>query len=179
MAEFNRNLWAPWRMGYIRSLSDGSADDGCFICGYGDAPDADGHNHIIWRSERCLTFFNSFPYCNGHLLVAPLAHVADLDDLDGATLDELFRQVRDAKRLLAATVEPQGFNIGMNFGRCAGAGLPGHLHVHIVPRWEGDTNFVPVFSDTRVIPESIEAMHKQMRKVAETIGLPPVRGIED
>lgn len=162
-------------MEYIRSLNEESGD-GCFICRYAADPDADRGNHVIWRGTSCMTFFNSFPYSSGHLLIAPMSHLADLDDLDDAVFDELFRQVRDAKRLCAATFRPQGFNVGMNFGRCAGAGLPGHLHVHVVPRWEGDTNFVPLLSDTRVIPESIAAQHEQMRVAAAAAGLPQVRG---
>lgn len=176
MAEFNRNLWAPWRMEYIRSLNEDDAEAGCFLCRYAQAPDRDSEHHVVWRADACLTVFNRFPYSNGHLLAAPLAHVADLDGLDDATLNELLRQVRDAKRLLAAATEAQGFNIGMNFGRCAGAGLPAHLHVHIVPRWEGDTNFVPVLSDTRVISQGIEELHEKMREAARALGLPAVRG---
>jgi ATP adenylyltransferase len=175
MAEFSRNLWAPWRMEYIRSLGPGRPDEGCFLCRYAASPDSDGANHVIWRGTCCLTTFNSFPYNSGHLLVAPLAHAGDLDGMDDGTLDELIRQVRDAKRLLAAVLAPQGFNVGMNFGKCAGAGLPGHLHVHIVPRWEGDTNFMPVVGDTRVIPESIAAICGRMREVAAGLGLPAVR----
>lgn len=176
MAEFNRNLWAPWRMEYIRSLNEGQDEDGCFLCRYVQAPDLDGDNHVIWRGDTCLTLFNLFPYSNGHLLTAPLDHLATLDELDDATLDELIRQVRDARRLLAETIGPQGFNIGMNFGRCAGAGLPGHLHVHTVPRWEGDTNFMAVVGDARVISQGIEALREQMREAAARLGLPAIRG---
>jgi len=163
-------------MEYIRSLGGERPDDGCFLCRYAASPEADGENHVIWRGARCLTTFNSFPYSSGHLLVAPLGHVSDLDLMDDPALDELIRQVRDAKRLLTAVLEPQGFNVGMNFGKCAGAGLPGHLHVHIVPRWEGDTNFMPVVGDTRVIPESLTAIHARMREAAGGLGLPGVRG---
>jgi len=176
MTEFNRNLWAPWRMDYIRSLNEEGEGTGCFLCEYAGAPDGDAGNHVVWRGDACLTVFNRFPYCNGHLLTAPLAHVAGLDELDDAALNELIRQVRDARRLLAETTGAQGFNIGMNFGRCAGAGLPGHLHVHIVPRWEGDTNFMSVVGDARVISQSIEALREEMRKAAAKLALPPVRG---
>ena len=175
MSESNRNLWAPWRMEYIRSLADDD-EGGCFLCKYAANPDLDRQNHVIWRGTTCLTTFNRFPYSNGHLLVAPLGHQADLDDLEGDVLDELIRQVRDAKRLLADTTSAHGFNVGMNFGRCAGAGLPGHLHVHIVPRWDGDTNFMSVVGDTRVISQSIEALLEQMREATVRLGLPPVRG---
>jgi ATP adenylyltransferase len=176
MAESNRNLWAPWRMEYIRSLGADQTGEGCFLCGYAADPEADAAHHVIWRGRSCLTTFNSFPYSTGHLLVAPLSHVPDLDGLDEPSLTELICQTRDAQKLLAAVLLPQGFNVGMNFGRCAGAGLPGHLHVHIVPRWEGDTNFMTVVGDTRVIPESIGAIRDRMRELAPGLGLPAVRG---
>lgn len=175
MGEFNNNLWAPWRLEYVKSL--GGADDvGCFLCAYAGKPTDDAANLVIWRSERVLTLFNRFPYANGHLLVAPVNHSADLEDLDDATLDELIRVVRDAQRLLRVVTSCHGLNVGMNFGRCAGAGLPGHLHVHIVPRWEGDTNFMPVMSDTRVIPQSFETLRTKMMEETGPLGLPPIRG---
>lgn len=178
MAEFNDNLWAPWRSQYIHGLGEKpgpEAGDDCFLCRYAANPDQDEANHVLWRSDCCLTTFNTFPYCNGHLLIAPLAHVPTLDELDDAALSNLFRTVRDAQRLLAATTSAHGYNVGMNFGRCAGAGLPGHLHVHIVPRWDGDTNFMSVFADTRVISESMDALRERMRQVTDQLGLPPIR----
>lgn len=174
MAEYNRNLWAPWRIEYIRTLAD-ERQAGCFLCNYAAAPDKDGGNGVLWRSDTCLTTFNQFPYSPGHLLVAPLTHAPNLEDLDEAVLTELMRQVRDAKRLLDAVCGPHGYNVGLNLGRCAGAGLPGHLHLHVVPRWEGDTNFIPVLTDTRVISQSIEDLHRLMRETAPNLGLPPLR----
>jgi len=162
-------------MEYINSLKDATGEEECFLCRYAGQPERDGDNHVIWRGGGCLTTFNLFPYTSGHLLVAPLEHLAELDDLDDATLDELFRQVRSAMRLLRGSVSPHGFNVGMNFGRCAGAGLPDHLHVHIVPRWDGDTNFMPVLDDVRVIPLGIEDIRKLMVEAAERLGLPAVR----
>ncbi|NLX12065.1 MAG: HIT domain-containing protein [Phycisphaerales bacterium] len=178
MGECSKNLWASWRSEYIHSLgepADGQAG-GCFLCRYAGQPEQDALHHVLWRGLRCLTMFNRFPYNNGHLLVAPLDHLAGLDELDEPTLDELIRTVRDAQRLLGHTTNAHGFNVGMNFGRCAGAGLPGHLHVHIVPRWEGDTNFMAVISDNRVISESIESLYNKMRAAAEGLGLPALRG---
>jgi ATP adenylyltransferase len=175
MAETNKNLWAPWRMAYIRSLSD-KDQGGCFLCRYAASPDEDPTNHVIWRGASCLTTFNTFPYSSGHLLVTPQAHLADIDDLDDGTLHELMTQVKNAKRLLKEATKAQGFNIGMNFGRCAGAGLPGHLHVHVVPRWEGDSNFMSVVGDVRVVSQSIEALHEEMRRIAPGLGLPEIRG---
>lgn len=175
MAEINRNLWAPWRLEYIHSIHDQEEPKGCFLCRYAARPEQDSPNLVIWRGERCLTLFNRFPYSNGHLLVAPHAHIGALDGLDDATLMELMAQVRDAQRLLARTCNAQGFNVGMNLGRCAGAGVPDHLHMHIVPRWEGDTNFMAVLGDTKVIPQSMEAQVKLMREAVTVLGLPAIR----
>lgn len=174
MGEFNNNLWAPWRLEYVQSLC-GKDDTDCFLCAYANRPENDAVNLVIWRGERVLTLFNRFPYANGHLLVAPIGHQADLEELDEPTLGELIHSVRDAKRLLQAVTCCHGLNIGMNFGRCAGAGLPGHLHVHLVPRWEGDTNFMPVLADTRIIPQSIEDLRARMIDAARSLGLPAVR----
>lgn len=174
MSEDNKALWAPWRMEYIRAADGPPEDDACFLCGYALRPDQDGDNHIIWRTPHSLTLFNRFPYSNGHLMVAPVQHAGALEDLPDAVLLDLMHRTRDAQRLLADTTSAQGFNVGLNFGRCAGAGLPGHLHIHIVPRWTGDTNFMAVVGDTRVIPESIAALHARMREAAPRLGLPPV-----
>ena len=176
MAEVNDNLWAPWRMEYIHLLEDDWDAKECFLCYYSKHPDRDAKNHIIWRNDRCMTLFNRFPYSNGHLLIAPHIHVAELHELDDETLCDIMRQVRDAQKLLKVTSHPHGFNVGINFGRCAGAGLPGHVHAHIVPRWEGDTNFMPILGNVRVIPESIEALYAKMREVAPGLDLPPVGG---
>ncbi|MBI4582059.1 MAG: HIT domain-containing protein [Planctomycetes bacterium] len=174
MGEVNKNLWAPWRMEYVETLT-GDDDRGCFLCRYAAAPEDDRANLVIWRTDRCLTLFNRFPYANGHLLIAPMAHQAELEELDDPTLDEMIRVVRDVQRLLRAATGCQGSNVGMNFGKCAGAGLPGHLHVHIVPRWDGDVNFMSVLADTRIIPQGIEALRAKMVEAARSLGLPPVR----
>jgi ATP adenylyltransferase len=175
MSERNQALWAPWRMDYIRASSGPPDGDVCFLCEYARRSEQDDEHHVVWRTEHCLTLFNSFPYSNGHLMVAPVQHGAGLEALPDATLLEMMHQIRDAQRLLVDTTSAQGFNVGLNFGRCAGAGLPGHLHVHIVPRWAGDTNFMAVVGDTRVIPESIAALQARMRESAARLGLPPVR----
>lgn len=177
MAEKNRSLWAPWRMEYIHALGEMSSTEKneCFLCAYASSPESDPANRVVWRTDAVLTVFNRFPYSNGHLLVAPTEHCGDLPDLDDEVLAELFRTVRDAKRLLVRTTNAQGFNVGMNFGRCAGAGLPDHLHVHIVPRWEGDTNFMPVLGDTKVIPQSMDAQVALMKDTVRDLGLPEIR----
>lgn len=171
MNEFPENLWAPWRMEYIRSIGDQSKS-GCFLCDYRDAPGQDSDNHVICRTDHALLMMNRFPYTNGHLLVAPLGHKEDLEDLCDAEMNSLWYLTRDAKTLLADTLNPHGFNVGINFGLCAGAGLPGHLHLHVVPRWNGDTNFMAVLGDVRVIPESLDRLHKDLVAAAAKLGIP-------
>jgi ATP adenylyltransferase len=115
---------------------------------------------------------NRFPYTGGHSLVAPLEHVSSLGDVDARTMLEMMAMVRDAQEAIAGAIQAQGFNIGINVGRCAGAGLPGHLHVHVVPRWAGDTNFMHVFGDVRVIPDALEKLRDKIRRAADDLGLP-------
>lgn len=170
MPEFPQNLWAPWRMEYIESLS--GEGGGCFLCQYRDAPERDAANLVVWRTSEMMAVMNRFPYTNGHLLIAPLAHKGELADFSDAELATLMRHTRDAKTLLTETLGAQGFNIGINFGRCAGAGLPDHLHVHLVPRWNGDTNFMAVIGDVRVVPESLERTYAKLRETAAKQQLP-------
>ena len=148
------SLWAPWRLEYI--LSD--KDDGCFIC-EAVASDEDEQNLLVQRGEKCVCILNRFPYSNGHVLVAPRRHRAELTELDEAELLELMTLTRDVQVVLQQAVSPHGFNIGLNLGKSAGAGLPGHLHVHVVPRWEGDTNFMAVVGDTKVIPQALAELY--------------------
>ncbi len=171
MAEFNNNLWAPWRMEYIRSLGDEQRDTGCFLCRYQTEPDRDRENHVVWRTRSALVVMNRFPYTNGHLLVAHAAHKAELTDLSDDELLDMTRTLRDCVTALRQVMQPDGFNIGYNVGRCAGAGLPGHLHVHVVPRWSGDTNFMAVLGETRVVPDSLDTLYTQLAKTAEAAGL--------
>jgi len=172
MSEVNDNLWAPWRMEYIAELEDGKSDAGCFLCRYRETPQDDERNHVLWRSERTLTVLNRFPYTNGHLLVAPTVHCGEPEDLPEEALVELTLRIRDAKRVLQRAVSAKGFNIGMNLGRCAGAGLPEHLHWHLVPRWEGDTNFMAVTGRARVIPQALQAVNERFRALSAELGLP-------
>lgn len=171
MNEFHTNLWAPWRMEYIRSLADENRE-GCFLCKYRDAAGEDATNHVVWRTDHVFVVMNRFPYTNGHLLISPYGHLEDLTDLDEDTFLDLWRQTRDAKGVLDAALHPNGVNIGINFGLCAGAGLPGHVHVHIVPRWTGDTNFMAVIGDVRVVPESLDRMYERLREVCAKMGIP-------
>lgn len=163
------NLWAPWRIKYIQDLGKST---GCFICHNLENPQDDDKNLVLWRTGRFIVLLNRYPYNNGHLLIAPVRHIAGLDEADDDELLELTRMVRESQKVLSAAIKPHGFNVGMNFGRCAGAGLPGHLHVHIVPRWDGDTNFINVCSDTDVISQSLTELFEQLRQISKKQNLP-------
>ncbi len=170
MSEFQENLWAPWRMEYIRTLADDAP--ACFLCHYRDHAEADAKNHVLWRGPRTIVALNRFPYSNGHLMVAPLRHGASLEDLADDELLELLHRVRDAKLVLAHAVNAQGFNVGFNLGHCAGAGLPDHLHCHVVPRWAGDVNYMAVLADVKVVPEALTRTAERLRASAAKLGLP-------
>ncbi len=162
MAEQSNNLWAPWRMEYIRSFSDEAKEEGCFLCRYFEQTDRDRDNHVIWRGQSAFVVMNRFPYTNGHLLVALADHKGDLTDLTDDEMMEMSRLTRHSVRVLRERVNPDGFNVGYNIGRCAGAGLPGHLHLHVVPRWSGDTNFMPVIGDVRVMPDALDTLYAEL-----------------
>lgn len=156
-------LWAPWRLPYIVSPKD-SKPEGCFLCSYAASPEQDAANQVILRGPLTFITINRFPYNNGHLLVSPLAHKATLEELTDAELLECSQGLRAMTTLLKKVMGPDGFNLGLNLGRVAGAGVPGHLHWHIVPRWNGDTNFMPVTGATRVIPQSLEALYELLQQ---------------
>jgi ATP adenylyltransferase len=151
------HLWAPWRMEFI--LAD--KPEGCILC---DKPgeEQDKPNYILYRGERNFVILNSFPYNPGHLMVAPYRHVASLEELNDEELWEQFDMVRRSIKALRRVFNPAGFNIGMNIGRSGGAGIDRHIHTHIVPRWEGDTNCMPVISDTRVLPEALASTYEKL-----------------
>ncbi len=167
----SKNLWAPWRINYVQGLSDDESCD-CFICHYLDRPGEDDKNMVLWRSEHGVVLLNRYPYNNGHLMIAPVRHISDIDDANEAELLGLIKLVRQAKKALTLVLKPHGFNIGINLGRCAGAGLPGHVHIHIVPRWDGDTSFMSVCSNTDVISQSMKELLDQLRKVSIEHNLP-------
>jgi len=157
-------LWAPWRMEYIEQVD---RPKGCFLCRAAETDD-ERAALVLWRSESCLAVMNRWPYNNGHLLIAPMRHVGGLEDL---TDDELAQQMAMLKRCragLAAVMSPDGFNVGLNLGRPAGAGVEDHIHWHIVPRWSGDTNFMPVAAATKVIPQSLETLWELLRETDAT-----------
>ena len=152
------HLWAPWRLAYVAAAPKPTTADGCFIC-RGLAEADDRKNLIALRTPRTAIVLNRYPYNNGHLLIAPLAHKGDFSDLDSGELLELQETLGRMIAVLSEALSPHGYNVGLNLGRVAGAGLPGHLHWHVVPRWNGDTNFMPVLADTRVISQSLEALY--------------------
>jgi ATP adenylyltransferase len=165
----NKNLWAPWRIKYIQGLDKGGE---CFICEVGKTPAEDDNNFVLWRSDKSIVILNRFPYNNGHLLISPLRHIPDLEMSSDDEMLELMLLVRECQKALSLAIAPHGFNIGMNFGRCAGAGLPGHLHIHLVPRWDGDTNFMAVCSDTDVVSQSMTELLELLKKVSKENNLP-------
>jgi len=168
------NIWAPWRIEYLRTLDDepSVSGDECFLCRYWKCPAEDKKNLVLWRTDRCMVIFNRFPYTGGHMLVAPFSHVGGLGDLDNATMLEMMCLARDVQSVLVETIGPGGFNVGININHCAGAGLPGHLHLHVVPRWEGDTNFMAVTGQVRVISQGLDDLYDEMTDAAGRLGLP-------
>ncbi|HEY2786141.1 MAG TPA: HIT domain-containing protein [Fimbriiglobus sp.] len=151
-------LWAPWRLSYVTQPAKPTAESpDCFLC-RGISEDDDRTNLIVRRTALSVVMLNRFPYNNGHLLIAPQAHKArpaDISDAEHLDIQHLIRNmIGDIDRLM----KPEGFNVGLNLGKVAGAGLPGHLHWHVVPRWNGDTNFMPVITDTRVIVQSLDSL---------------------
>jgi ATP adenylyltransferase len=155
-------LWAPWRLAYVTGAKEPAPDDTCFLCD-GLAGTDDRRSLIVRRTPRSVVVLNRFPYNNGHLLVAPRAHKGKLDELDAAELLETLETLREMVRALDGLMHPDGYNVGLNLGRVAGAGLPGHLHWHVVPRWHGDTNFMPVLADTKVIVQSLDALYDLLK----------------
>jgi ATP adenylyltransferase len=155
-------LWAPWRMAYVEVAKP----QGCIFC---DKPreDRDDENLILQRCKTAFVIMNAFPYNNGHLMVAPYRHTAELESLSAEERDELMALAQEALRLLQAAFGPNGYNLGMNLGRVAGAGIADHLHLHLVPRWDGDTNFMPVIADTKVLPDSLQGSYRKLREVLQ------------
>jgi ATP adenylyltransferase len=151
-------LWAPWRLQYIR----GDKADECIFC---TKPALDDDSALtVRRGDRCFVMLNAFPYTSGHVMVAPYEHTADLAELDGATATELMTLVQESIRAIRVAYSPEGFNVGANLGTVAGAGVADHLHFHVVPRWEGDTNFMSVIGEVRVLPESLEDTHRRLKE---------------
>jgi ATP adenylyltransferase len=157
-------LWAPWRMTYIL----GPKDSGCIFCAAVQSDDLRGQ--LVLAQQPAVVMLNKFPYVNGHLLVAPRRHAAHLSELPGDEFQRLMDALRRATAVLADALRPDGMNVGMNIGAAAGAGVADHAHWHIVPRWVGDTSFMPVFAEVRVIPEHLEATYDRLKPLFDAAG---------
>lgn len=151
-------LWAPWRLEYIT----GEKVDGCIFCIF-PKKDEDKKYHILYRGKYAYVIMNAFPYSNGHLLVPPYRHIADINELTAEESLEIMQLTQKCCTALKAICKPDGFNIGINMGTAAGAGIAGHLHLHVVPRWNGDINFMPVFADVKVIPEALDTTYDKLK----------------
>ena len=155
-------LWAPWRLEYINSAV--REPEGCFLCEAFNSS-ADREHLVLYRTPLAFAVMNLFPYNNGHLLIAPNRHLAGLDDLSSDELSAVAELTRTATHWINRAYQPHGYNIGLNLGQVAGAGLPGHLHFHIVPRWNGDTNFMPVLGCVKVVSEGLQASYDRIYEV--------------
>lgn len=159
-------LWAPWRMPYIEQSEP---DPGCLFCNKA-REQADEKNHIVWRGSATFVMLNLYPYNSGHLMVVPYQHTGSLDEIRPEVGAELFSVSQLSVRALAQVMHPDGFNLGINQGTVAGAGVADHIHLHVVPRWNGDTNYMPVLADAKVIPEMLAATARKLRPVFEELG---------
>ncbi|OPY59612.1 MAG: AP-4-A phosphorylase [Pelotomaculum sp. PtaU1.Bin035] len=159
-----KQIWAPWRMVYI----GGEHGDKCVFCQILESAQ-DEDNLVLMRGEKTFVLMNRYPYTNGHIMVVPKRHVGEIEDLTDEEMMELFKNTQKMVKALR-NFKPEGFNVGVNIGRIAGAGVPGHFHIHVVPRWGGDTNFMPVFGDVRVISESLEVTFKKLKDSLAKLG---------
>jgi ATP adenylyltransferase len=149
-------LWAPWRINYVQAKRNKKCIF-CLACGSGK------DCYVVLKSGFSLAMLNIFPYNNGHLMVAPKRHIKSISDLKGPEIIDLFKTLESSRKLLDKVLKPDGYNIGINISDVAGAGIPGHLHIHIVPRWKGDTNFMPVLNNTKIISQSLEELYKRLK----------------
>lgn len=158
-------LWAVWRVAYVKIASK---QEGCIFCEL-PAKGKDEESLILLRADRSFLMLNRFPYNPGHMMIAPYRHVAQLEDLTQEEVLEIWKLLKLSIKALREAVSPDGFNIGVNIGRVAGAGIEGHVHVHVVPRWNGDTNFMPIVANTKVISESLKSAYAELKKTIERI----------
>jgi ATP adenylyltransferase len=156
------HLWAGWRGEYLATAGDTSIP--CVFCRILDSGEPDDRTHVVWRGSSVFGILNAYPYTSGHLMVMPYRHVGELEDLAAEETRELWTAVTDAVVALRGAYAPEGVNVGINLGRAAGAGVPGHLHVHVVPRWLADSNFMTAVAETRVLPESLDETASKVRK---------------
>lgn len=159
----SRPLWAPWRIEFIR----GEKDDRCFLCGKREVFDSPEEDMIVARGQTMFVILNRYPYNSGHLMVVPYRHIGDIADMERDEQIELMELTVKARLVLGGLMCPQGFNVGFNLGLAAGAGVAEHIHLHIVPRWNGDTNFMPVLGSCRVVPEALHETAELIRNAWE------------
>jgi len=156
-------MWSPWRMAYINAEHDAApSPDACVFCDL-PAREDDELTYILYRGPRAFVIMNLYPYNNGHLMMVPYAHVNSLAALDEATMSELMGLAQRSQAVLSDRMRPQGFNLGINQGRAGGAGIADHIHMHLVPRWVGDTNFMPALGDVRVMPQHLDETYALLR----------------
>jgi len=153
----HQRLWAPWRSAYL-SQAKSPGRGRCIFC-VAKRSTADRRRHVVARGRRVFAMLNRYPYNNGHLMIAPYRHIGTLEDIRTEEWDELLRMLQHFTARLHRLLRPQGFNLGLNLGRTGGAGILGHLHVHLVPRWQGDTNFMPIIGDTKVVSQSLDELY--------------------
>ena len=155
-------LWTPWRYQYMKEAASGEPPE-CFLCDAAARKD-DENTLIVYRGPKTFIILNRFPYTSAHTMIVPYAHIGDLSDSEPAALDEMMRLARRLERVYRENYRPDGMNIGMNLGRAAGAGVAGHIHMHVLPRWFGDSNFMTVAGETRVHPEDLQTSYERLRK---------------
>jgi ATP adenylyltransferase len=156
------NLWAPWRLGYIKSVPAEGVKSQCFLCEAWAHTEDDPSRLVLHRAADAMIILNRFPYTTGHVMIAPAEHRGTLADFSAATRASMMELCAIGQKLVQAVFNPQGLNVGINIGRCAGAGVPDHMHIHIVPRWGGDTNFMHVVGQVRVIPQALEETYAEL-----------------
>lgn len=160
-------LWAPWRYAYVGKKPEAAE---CVFCEKLHAGfEKDFENYVLYRGDNVFALLNLYPYSNGHLMVVPKRHVGEIEELEPEEMQELFAVTQLMVKVQRSALSAGGFNVGMNLGRIAGAGIPGHLHIHLVPRWGGDTNFMPVLADVRVIPQALEDTYTILKQALEKV----------
>lgn len=160
-------LWSPWRSKYIGTFKDEASKtkDDCFFCEAIGNPSEDAERLVIWRYDNCIVLLNKFPYNNGHVLIAPIRHVGEITELEDFELHEMMIAIKTTVKALDKLYQPHGYNVGANLGRAAGAGVPSHIHWHVIPRWNGDTSFTSTISDVKVVSISIEDTQEKLSKI--------------
>ncbi|MCM8807057.1 MAG: HIT domain-containing protein [Candidatus Omnitrophica bacterium] len=154
---FRDIIWAPWRIGYIIKVKKNK----CFLC---ESVNLKKNKYVVYKGKNNFIIMNIFPYNNGHIMLAPFRHIKEIEDLKEEEINELILLLQKSVKVLKKILKPEGFNIGLNLGKVSGAGLEDHIHIHIVPRWQGDTNFMPVISNTKIIPQSLDQLAKILKK---------------